>query len=85
MLSSHINTATAIRIEKDLFHFGQFSSGVLVVAQVLFITHQDDWNIWTEVFNLRCPLLRNILYKVNRDWVELLETYINKKVTKYNV
>lgn len=55
---------------KDLFHFGKLSSGVLIVAQVLFITHQDDWNIWTEVFNFRCPLFRNILYRGNRGRVE---------------
>lgn len=46
----------------DLFHFGKLSSGVLIIAQVFFIAHQDDWDIWTEMFHFRCPLLRNILY-----------------------
>lgn len=54
----------------DLFHFGKLSSGVLIIAQVFFIAHQDDWDIWTEMFHFRCPLLRNILYSQERERIQ---------------
>lgn len=44
-----------------LLHFGEFPSGVLIVTQVLFISHQYNGNIRAEVFHFRGPLLRNVL------------------------
>lgn len=43
-----------------LFHLYQFPARVFIVPQVLFIAHQDDGNIGTEMFYFWCPLLWNI-------------------------
>lgn len=57
-----INSAAFFSIQRllYLFHLGQLSPRVLVVPQVLLVAHQDDRNIGTEVFHLRCPLLWDI-------------------------
>jgi len=44
-----------------LLHLGQLPAGMLVVAQVLLVPHQDDRNIGAEVFDLGGPLLRDVL------------------------
>lgn len=46
----------------NLLHLSQLPAGVLVVAQVLFIPHQDDGDIRAEVFHLWSPLLWDVLY-----------------------
>lgn len=43
-----------------LLHFGQLPACVLIVAQVLLVSDQDDGNVGTEVFDLWGPLLRNV-------------------------
>lgn len=43
-----------------LLHLGQLSPCVLIIPQVLLVSHQDDGDIGTEVLHLRRPLLRNI-------------------------
>lgn len=58
----------------DLFHFCKLSSGVLIIAQIFFISHQYDGNIWTEMFHFRRPLLRNILCKQWRERMQLWAT-----------
>lgn len=44
-----------------LLHFCELPAGVLVVAQVLFVPHQDDGNVGTEMFDLGSPLLGDVL------------------------
>lgn len=44
-----------------LLHFGKLPPGMLVITQVLFISHQYNGNIRAEVFHLRGPLLRDVL------------------------
>ena len=44
-----------------LLHLGELPAGVLVVAQVFLVSHQDNWNVGAEVFDLRGPLLRDVL------------------------
>lgn len=34
---------------------------MLIITQVLFVPHQDDRNVGAEMFDLRSPLLRNVL------------------------
>ncbi len=45
----------------DLFHLGQLSTCVLIVAQVFLVSHENDGHVGTEVLHLRSPLLWNIL------------------------
>lgn len=45
----------------DLFHLGQLSTRVLIVPQVFLVPHQNNGHVRTEVFDLRSPLLWNIL------------------------
>lgn len=44
-----------------LFHLGQLSASVFVIAQVFLVPHQDDGNIRTKMLHLWRPLLRNVL------------------------
>lgn len=44
-----------------LLHFGQLPPGVLVISQILLISHQYNGNIRTEVFHLRGPLFWDVL------------------------
>lgn len=46
--------------ERDLLHLGQLSPRVLVVAQILFVSHQDDGHIGAEMLHLRSPLLWDV-------------------------
>lgn len=43
-----------------LLHLGQLSTCVLVIPQVLLVSHEDYGNVGTEVLHLRRPFLRNI-------------------------
>lgn len=51
---------------RHLFHLGQLSACVLIVAQVFLVSHQDDGNVGTEVFDLWGPLLRNVFCEGKR-------------------
>jgi hypothetical protein len=44
-----------------LFHLGKLPAGVVVVAQVLLVSHEDDGNVGAEVLHLRGPLLWDVL------------------------
>ena len=44
-----------------LLHLGKLPAGVLVVAQVFLVPHQDNWNVGAEVFDLGGPLLGDVL------------------------
>lgn len=45
---------------QHLLHLSQLSACVLIIAQVLLVSHQDDGNRGAEVFDLRGPLLWNV-------------------------
>lgn len=46
-----------------LLHLSQLPPCVLIIPKILFVAHKDDWDIGTKMFHLRCPFLRNVLYK----------------------
>ena len=50
-----------------LLHLSELPAGVLVVAQVFLVPHQDDWNVGAEVFDLRGPLLWDVLCEEEGD------------------
>lgn len=56
-----------------LLHLGQLPACVFIIPQVLFVADEDDGNVWTKVFHLRCPLLWNILYTEVKDQSSFLE------------
>lgn len=48
-------------IHNDLLHLGELPPCVIVVPKVLFVSHEDDGNVRTEVLHLWCPFLWNVL------------------------
>lgn len=49
--------------QTDLFHLGQLPARVLIVTKILFVAHEDDGDIGTEVFHFGGPFLWNVLYQ----------------------
>lgn len=60
-----------------LLHFGKLPAGVLIVAQVLFVSHQDNGDVGAKVFHLWGPLLRDVLWKRHNTWSSIWPCKLN--------